>query len=301
LGSSSKLYLLGDLSGNIWEPFACTASFQVLQLVESAITKPHHPCHGAMTGGLPDFLGIGVQKGGTTTLQRLLEQHPGACLPAAKELHYFSLHYGQGEDWYRQHFAGAASSQRRGEITPYYLFHPAAPQRIRALLPQVKLVVLLRDPVERALSQYFHSVRLGLEPLALEPALAAEEERLAGAEPALQAADGRHSSHQEHSYLARSRYERQLPAWEALFPSEQLLVLRSEDFFRSPAQLWPQLLCFLGLERCALPPLERPANAGRGEAAAVPVATRRKLRAQLECTYQWAAQRYGIGWDDQHN
>ena len=127
-----------------------------------------------MTGLLPHFLAIGVQKGGTTTLQRLLEQHPGVYLPSAKELHYFSLHYGQGEGWYRQYFAGAALSQRCGEITPYYLFHPSAPQRILALLPQVKLVVMLRDPVERALSQYFHSVRLGLEPLALEQALAAE-------------------------------------------------------------------------------------------------------------------------------
>lgn len=250
-----------------------------------------------MTGRLPDFLGIGAQKGGTTTLQCLLAQHPAVYLPAAKELHYFSLHYGQGEGWYRQHFAAAACGQSCGEITPYYLFHPLAPQRIRALLPKVRLVVLLRDPVERALSQYFHSVRLGLEQLPLEAALAAEEERLAGAEAAFQAADGRHLSHQEHSYLARSRYDKQLPAWEALFPLAQLLVLRSEDLFGSPEQLWPQLLRFLGLEFCPLPHLERPANAGRGEAAGVPDSIRRMLQAQLEPTYQWAVQHFGIRWD----
>jgi hypothetical protein len=250
-----------------------------------------------MMGRLPDFLGIGVQKGGTTTLQRLLEQHPGACLPAAKELHYFSLHYAEGEAWYRSQFAGARPHQRCGEITPYYLFHPEAPARIQMLLPQARLIVLLRDPVERALSQYFHSVRLGLEPLALEDALAVEEERLAGAEAALLAADGRHRSHQEHSYVARSRYEQQLPRWQALFSAEQLLVLRSEDLFARPEPVWRQVLSFLELEQCPLPPLARPANAGRGEASAVPEATRRRLRTQLEATYQWAAQCLGLHWD----
>lgn len=249
-----------------------------------------------MAGRLPQFLGIGVQKGGTTTLQRLLEQHPDAFLPVAKELHFFSLHFAQGEGWYRQQFAGAGAGQRCGEITPYYVFHPAAPQRIAALLPGVKLIVLLRDPVERALSQYFHSLRLGLEPLPLEQALVAEPQRLAGAGDVLAAAEGRHRSHQEHSYLARSRYEQQLPVWEALFPLEQRLVLRSEDLFTSPEQLWPQLLRFLELEPRALPPLGRPANAGRGEAAAVEPALRARLREQLQPTYAWVAERYGITW-----
>ena len=138
-----------------------------------------------MPQGLPDFLGIGVQKGGTTTLQRLLEQHPQVYLPPCKELHYFSLHYGQGEAWYQQQFEAAAPDQRCGEITPYYLFHPQVPARIHALLPEAKLIVLLRDPVERALSQVAHSMRLGLEPLELEEALAAESERLRGAEAVL--------------------------------------------------------------------------------------------------------------------
>ena len=249
-----------------------------------------------MGGRLPEFLGVGVQKGGTTTLQRLLEQHPGAFLPAAKELHYFSLHYALGEDWYREQFAQAGAQQRCGEITPYYLFHPLAPARIQALLPQARLIVLLRDPVERALSQYFHSLRLGLEPLELEPALAAEAQRLAGAEAALAAADGRHRSHQEHSYLARSRYEQQLPRLEALFAAEQLLVLRSEDLFAQPERVWEQVLTFLGLEALPLPPLAQPANAGQGESAKLPQRLRQALREQLQPTYGWVESRYGITW-----
>ena len=249
-----------------------------------------------MTGRLPDFLGIGVQRGGTTTLQRLLEQHPGAFLPAAKELHYFSLLYALGDDWYRKQFTGATPDQRCGEITPYYLFHPAVPARIQALLPQARLIVLLRDPVERALSQYFHSVRLGLEPLELEEALAAEEQRLAVAEAVLQATDGRHRSHQEHSYMARSRYEQQLPVWETRFGAQQLLVLRSEDLFARAELVWTKLLQFLELEPWPLPALAQPANAGRGEAGAVPLALRDQLRDQLQPTYSWIARRYGITW-----
>ena len=249
-----------------------------------------------MIGRLPEFLGVGVQKGGTTTLQRLLEQHPGAFLPAAKELHYFSLHFDRGEAWYREQFAAASPGQRCGEITPYYLFHPLASARIQALLPQARLIVLLRDPVERALSQYFHSRRLGLEPLELEQALAAEAQRLAGAEMVLAAVNGRHRSHQEHSYLARSRYEQQLQRYEALFPAEQLLVLRSEDLFAEPERVWGQVLTFLELEPVPLPALAQPANAGRGEAQAMPEALRQQLRDQLHPTYGWIASRYGITW-----
>ena len=249
-----------------------------------------------MGGKLPEFLGVGVQKGGTTTLQRLLEQHPGAFLPAAKELHYFSLHYALGEDWYREQFVEAGAQQRCGEITPYYLFHPAAAARIQALLPQARLIVLLRDPVERALSQYFHSLRLGLEPLELEPALVAEPQRLEGAEAALAAADGRHRSHQEHSYLARSRYEQQLQRLEALFAAKQLLVLRSEDLFTQPEQVWGQVLTFLELEALPLPPVAQPANAGPGEAAKVPQSLRQALREQLQATYAAMERSYELQW-----
>jgi hypothetical protein len=246
-------------------------------------------------GQFPSFLGIGAQKGGTTTLQRLLEQHPQAYLPAAKELHFFSLHYARGETWYAEQFAAAAPGQRCGEITPYYLFHPETPRRIARLLPAVKLVVLLRDPVERTLSQVFHSRRLGLEPLELEAALAAEAERLQGAEQRLVAADGRDRSHQEHSYLARSRYEQQLARYEQHFAADQLLILRSEDLFSRPEDGWLKLQTFLGLEPQPLPALPR-ANAGAAEAAAVPLALRRQLRAALEPTYRVLEARYGLVW-----
>ena len=255
-----------------------------------------------MDGRLPEFLGIGVQKGGTTTLQRLLEQHSELFLPKQKELHYFSLHYWKGDAWYREQFADAEAQQRCAEITPYYVFHPQAPARIHALLPKAKLIVLLRDPVERALSQFAHSRRLGLEPLELEQALAAEAERLEGAELVLEEPDGRHRSHQEHSYLARSRYEIQLERWRQHFSSEQILIRRSEELFEQPERVWAEVLAFLELPDCPLPERGRKAHVGSAELEQLPpqrlMAMRALLREQLASTYAVMLSDYGLSWID---
>lgn len=245
---------------------------------------------------LPAFLGVGAQKGGTTTLHLLLQQHPQVFLPPGKELHYFTHRFAQGRQWYQQQFKAADPGQRCGEVTPYYLFHPLVPERIKALLPDVRLVILLRDPVERALSGYFHSVRLGLESLPLEEALLAEPLRLAQAPPPEGGAEGGGHAHQAHSYLARSRYDVQLNRYEAWFHPDQMLILRSEDLFADPEPIWRRLLDFLALEPLPLPPERVAANAGRGEAEHVDPAVRAWLRAKLEPTYLAMAHRYGFRW-----
>ena len=245
---------------------------------------------------LPDFLGIGTQKGGTTYLHLLLQGHSQVFLAHPKELHYFSLHHDRGLDWYTNHFDEASAAKRCGEVTPYYLFHPLAAERIHAAIPNVKLIVLLRDPVERALSQYFHSKRLGLEPLELEAAFAAEPERLADADETLQRGES-HCSHQQHSYLSRSRYEQQLPRFQALFGDEQLLVLRSEDLFEHPQRVWEKVLTFLGLESGPLPDLGLgQLYGGDGEALQVPLLFKRQLLENLLSTYRAMQLQYSLDW-----
>jgi hypothetical protein len=245
---------------------------------------------------LPAFLCLGTQKGGTTALHKLLAQHPQVFLPSCKEVHYFSLHDQQPLSWYAEHYSAAQPDDRRGDITPYYLFHPRAPERIQQVLPQAKLIVLLRDPVERTLSQVFHARRHGFEPLELEAALEAEAERLEGAEARLREPGSTDYSHQKHSYVSRSRYEQQLQRYETLFPAKQLLVLRSEDLFSATEHSWHGIQAFLELDVLPLPaPLER-ANAGRGEAAAVPEQVRALLRHALADTAAAIKHRYGIDW-----
>ena len=112
---------------------------------------------------LPHFLGLGTQKGGTTSLQKMLEQHPGVYLPPCKEVHYLSLNSQQPPSRYAAHYKGARHKQRPGDITPFYLFHPKVPAQIRKVLPDARMIVMLRDPVERAL-RYAMPVVMALNP-----------------------------------------------------------------------------------------------------------------------------------------
>ena len=227
---------------------------------------------------LPDFVIIGAQKAVTTSLYAYLCAHPDVLAAGRKEVHFFDVNYADGSAWYRSMFPLAASRAlaRRGgrrvlagEASPYYLFHPLASERAAALIPQAKLIVLLRDPVERAWSHYRHEVAKGREPLSFEDALAAEADRLAGADAAFRtgSAAAAHPGHRYHSYVARGRYVEQLPAWQRHYPSEQLLVLRAEDLFERPQQVWDETVAFLGLRPMA-PPAFDVHNPGAGSSMA---------------------------------
>ena len=114
--------------------------------------------------GLPSALVIGAQRSGTTSIFNYLIQHPDVVAPLGKEIHYFDLHYDQGVRFYRGRFP-YSHRLRNGAITldatPYYLVHPLAPERAAGLLPDIKLIALLRNPIERAFSHYQHEVRGG--------------------------------------------------------------------------------------------------------------------------------------------
>ncbi len=200
---------------------------------------------------LPDFVMIGGMKCGTTSLFQYLQQHPGVSKAFIEEVHYFDLNYGKGINWYRAHFpmrTGGDEGTLVGDDSPYYIFHPLVPQRVAGDLPEVKLIALLRNPMDRAYSHYYHELRRGRETLPFEEALAREEERLEG-EVARMEADPDYVSfaHQRHSYVARGRYAEQLARWYELFPRDRLLVLQSEEMFRDPRSVYERVLDHLGL------------------------------------------------------
>lgn len=203
-------------------------------------------------GRLPDFLLIGAQKGGTTFFYRVLCEHPLLQPTAEREVHYFDLNYARGTSWYRSRFPPAEKHNGRrtltGEKTPYYLYHPACAQRAAETVPDAKLIVLLRNPVDRAYSHYHHRTKKGLETLGFEEALEAEEHRLAGEEEKLLADEGYLShNHQHFSYLSRGLYAEQLVRWHRRFDRDQVLVLRSEDLYESPHAVFAEAQRFLGL------------------------------------------------------
>lgn len=244
------------------------------------------------------LLGHWHTKGGTTSLYQILKQHPEIYLPDNKELHYFSKYYSNGLEWYLSHFKLAPPGLLRGEITPYYLFHEATPERIFGLRRDMRLIALLRDPVERSLSQYFHSRRLGLEPLEINDAFDMEAERLKGSIPIIKLSDGIHLSHQEHSYIARSRYDEQLIRYFNLFGRNKILVLRSEDLFYKQQPTLRQIADFLMIGNFPDSVNVPRANSGEGESASAPSSIRARLAKELEETYNWLDKNLSINWND---
>jgi hypothetical protein len=197
---------------------------------------------------LPTFLIIGAQKCGTTSLHHYLVQHPEIGAPRKKEVHYFDLASRRRLTWYRSFFPVMGRYPHALESTPYYLFHPAVPARVRATLPEAKLIVLLRDPMQRTYSHYNHARAHGQEPLGLLAAIEAEPGRLEGVHDRLLAnPESQSLHHQKHSYVGRSLYAPQICRWLEQFPREQLLVLSSEELFTSPRATVMRVQQWLGI------------------------------------------------------
>jgi Sulfotransferase domain len=204
-------------------------------------------------GRLPDFLIIGAQKGGTTFLYNLLRRHPHFKAAVRKEIHFFDTpNFRRGVDWYRSHFPRQQQENGHkvftGEASPYYLFHPHAARRVADTIPQAKLIALLRNPIDRAYSDYQHTFRQGYETLGFNEALDLEEERLRGEKQKILADESyRSTNYRRYSYLTRGIYVDQLKEWHRYFEPKQLLILKSEDFFACPSETLELVLKFLGL------------------------------------------------------
>lgn len=219
---------------------------------------------GQFTAGkrmLPQFLVVGAQRCGTTSVYKLLTQHPAVMAAGLhKGVHYFDTNYHRGEDWYRSHFPLCARAERlarngkasvvTGEASPYYMFHPLAPQRIGADLPGVKVIAILRDPVERAYSAHAHELARGFEDEPFETAVALEPTRLEGEVERL-IADPTYVSraHQHNAYVSRGRYARQLEELERAVSRDRMLVVDFDDLFGDFAARFGEVTDFLEIPR----------------------------------------------------
>jgi hypothetical protein len=208
---------------------------------------------------LPDYVIIGAQKGGTTALHAYIQQHPQTRSASVKEVHYFDHFYERGNRWYMSHFpmrrtlrAGQAIT---GEATPSYMFPPQVAERMHALLPHVKLIAILRNPAERAISQYAMSVARGVETETLDVALQLEADRTEAALALMQSSplEGIRAL-ARCAYRGRGLYADQLGRFLTYFPREQLLVLKSEDLRADPPRTLRKVFLHLGLASDFVPP-----------------------------------------------
>ncbi|MGH9123786.1 MAG: sulfotransferase family protein [Acidimicrobiales bacterium] len=250
---------------------------------------------------LPSILIVGAQRGGTTSLYQYLGQHPDVHKPVRKELQYFSLHSERTVAWYRSHFPQNGDGNRQTlEATPYYLFHPAAAARAHRVLPDARILVLLRDPVARAFSHFRHNVGLGLEPLSFEQALDAEDARLEGERQRLLDDPGYPGvAHRQFSYFHRGCYAEQLEEWYRHYDREQVMVVLSEELYRAPDDVFAAVLRFVGLRPHHLAAFPRHSRQSGPHVPPPSDATRAELRRRYAAANEHLSELLGraAGWN----
>lgn len=240
---------------------------------------------------MPQFIICGAQRCGTTSMYQALRQHPAILRPVMRKgIHYFDVDYARDMPWYRSHFPLKATAQRRTrrlgcdvmtfESSPYYLFHPLVAQRIASDLPDAKILILVRDPVERAYSAYAHEFARGFESEPFERALELEDNRLSGEEARLITYPTSLShAHQHQAYLRRGLYMNQITRMIDAVGPERMRVIDAEDFFVDPAPVWCEVLEFLGLPDHPGPEFKRHNARPR---SAMPGSVRRSLEERFE-------------------
>ncbi|MDY6938047.1 MAG: tetratricopeptide repeat protein [Cyanobacteriota bacterium] len=204
----------------------------------------------------PDFLVLGVMKGGTSSLYDYIIKHPNVLPCLLKEVHFFSKKFELGFDWYRSHFPPQIRGDNFlvGEASPSYINKDIAP-RIRSLLPNVKLIILLREPVKRTISHYNHNKRLGFETRTFEDAIRPELELLENfsrlpfeeAYPQFLSIRKNWNWHKHPGYVFISLYVYLIQEWMSLFPKQQVLSIKSEELYEQTGKVMERVFEFLGL------------------------------------------------------
>ncbi len=222
---------------------------------------------------LPDYIGIGTQKGGTSSLFYQLVQHPCVGRSLIKEVDFFDNNWHKGLGWYRAFFPTVftrwyhtrvrGQTYVTGEASPYYMMHPHAARRAASAFPDLKVIAILRNPIDRAYSHWNRYHISGMEPLSFEEAIEKEPERLHGELEKMQADEHYFSYNYWHfGYLERGLYAKQLPPWLEAFPEEQIRLFSSEAYRDDPAEILREVEAFLGIPPMARPP-EEEYNVGR--------------------------------------
>lgn len=247
-------------------------------------------------GGLPQLVILGAQKSGTTTLHFMLDQHPDLASAERKEVHFFDENYFRGMRWYRSFFP-----QQDGRIlfetTPSYICHPYVAERLANLLPDAKLIVLLREPSVRALSQYWMEYMRGEEDLEIREAFDAEARRLARyPEQRMRRKRGFSKAHFRNGYFWRGLYAEQLERYLRRFDRSQLLILRAEDLGTAPQETFDQICEFLSIRRIQVQETRRNTSRIGDVVAVTPSSLLEKLKKRYQRPNEQLQEICGVRW-----
>jgi hypothetical protein len=198
-------------------------------------------------GSRPDFLILGAQKAGTTSLFRyIVDYSENFAPPLRKEIQYFTENYEKSPAWYCAHFPLWKRDKKTGEASPTYFFYHKCAERIHESIPNARFVVLLRNPVDRAYSHYnflnLTERTAGFDPLSFDQAVREEENRLP-----LPRDTEFTFEYKKYSYKARGRYYEQLSRWLEYFPLDQFLIIETEELSGNPRGTLEKIFGFLGL------------------------------------------------------
>lgn len=197
---------------------------------------------------LPNYLIIGAQKTGTSSLFHYLSMHPQIINSNQKEVHYFDKNFEKPLSWYKQFFPLKLITNKNnaiGEATPNYLYHPFVAQRIHNTIPEVKLIVILRNPIERVISHYFQAVRKNNEQRHIMLALLEEDADEIYILNELKKNEFAIPQNVHVLYKSRSRYAEQIERFFNLFPREQILFLSSKELLTMPNETLKKVYNFL--------------------------------------------------------
>ena len=228
-----------------------------------SILKPLSRYYFSITGPihlLPNYLIIGAAKSGTSSLYEYLIQHPNVQPASGKEIYFFDMNYNKGINWYRTFFPLSHQFPKNtlknsivGEATPRYMDHPHAPSRIKKYLPNCKFIILLRNPIDRAYSHWNMMVSHNREELSFEDAIDKEKKRTNGLFEKMEKDSSFYSKeYYWYSYLERGLYSKKIKKWFEIFPKNQFLILKSEDLFSKPSEIFHQTQDFLNIPEITL-------------------------------------------------
>ena len=228
-----------------------------------SILKPLSRYYFSITGPihlLPNYLIIGAAKSGTSSLYEYLIQHPNVQPASGKEIYFFDMNYNKGINWYRTFFPLSHQFPKNtlknsivGEATPRYMDHPHAPSRIKKYLPNCKFIILLRNPIDRAYSHWNMMVSHNREELSFEDAIDKEKKRTNGLFEKMEKDSSFYSKeYYWYSYLERGLYSKKIKKWFEIFHKNQFLILKSEDLFSKPSEIFHQTQDFLNIPEITL-------------------------------------------------